>query len=201
MVPLSKSNTQINWGSSFLLGLEMKANLWPSGDQPGCVSLRESLEGSHDHVGNKLGLLPSDWMSQISKSCPPARIFEEKAIALWGIASVDTSVHVIVGTGGDETRTGVEVGEEIVGVEVVGRDEAVGMRGGVEVGEEVAEWTEGSTVPPASTGTEIGVGLAAQATRNILAAANKVSPSKGLLTSSMVEAFHMSISYKATVAH
>lgn len=66
---------------------------------------------------------------------------------------------------------------------------------------EIVGWTEGDTVPPAAAGTALEAGLAAQATRNILAAANKVSPSKGLLTSSMVEAFHMSISYKTTVAH
>lgn len=117
----------------------MKANLRPSGDQAGFFSLRESSDGSHDPVGNMLRPLPSTWTSQMSKSAPPVRMFEEKAMAFRGMTSVGTSVHVIVGTGGDETKTGVEVGGEIVGMEVVGRDEAVGTRVGVEVGEEVVE--------------------------------------------------------------
>jgi hypothetical protein len=183
---------------------EMKANLRPSGDQAGCVSLRASSDGSHDPVGNKPRPLPSGWTSQMSKSCPPALMFEEKAIAFGGMTSVSTSVHAIVGTGGDGmgvsgrgeavgTRTGVEVGKEVVGMEVLARGEAVGTATGVRVGEEIVGWTEGDTVPPAATGTALDAGLAAQATRNTLATASKASPSNGLLTSSMVEAFHMGI--------
>jgi hypothetical protein len=202
VVPRLKSSTQSSQGCSPVLELEVKANLWPSGDQAGCVSLCASPDGSHDPVGSKLKPVPSEWTSQMSKSCPPALMFEEKAIAFWGTTSVSTSGHLIVGTGGDAvevsgrgeavgTTTGVEVGKEGVGMEVLARGEAVGRAAGVRVGEEIVGWAEGDAVPPMAVGSALGTGLTAQATRNAPATTSKANPSNGLLDPSMVEAFHM----------
>jgi hypothetical protein len=129
-------------------------------------------------------------------------MFEEKAMTCWGITSVDTSGHVIVGFGGDGmevlargetvgTRTAVDVGEG-VDVRTLATREAVGAAAGVEVGKEAVGWTGGNSVPPVSAGAVLGSGLAAQAPRKPIATVStKASPSNGFLDFSMVEAFHM----------
>jgi hypothetical protein len=140
----------------------------------------------------------------MSKSCPPVPIFEEKAMAfLGGMTFVSTSVHVIVGTGGDGvevlargeavgTSTGVEVGEDGADRRTLA-GEAVGPATGVKVGEEIVEWTEGDAVPPATNGVVLGVGLAAQATSTtITTASTKVRPTNRLLMPKLVvDSFHM----------
>jgi len=130
-------------------------------------------------------------------------MFEEKAMAFWGMTFVSTSVHVIIGARGDGTevlargeavgtRAGVEVCEEGVDKRVLA-GEAVGTATGVKVGEEIVGWTEGDTVPPATIGVVLDVGLAAQATSTtITTASTKVRSTNGFLMSRLVvDSFHM----------
>jgi hypothetical protein len=96
------------------------------------------------------------------------------------MASVSTSVHVTVGTGVDRTGVG-------------GTDEAVGEEVDAGAGKRMVGRAEGDTVSAVMTGSALGDDPAEQATRNTLATASKARSSNGLLTSSMVEAFHMDL--------